>query len=74
VRKGVDWPSFIKKGVSAAEGSLCQSGPSCADWPEGAARQDRRTDTGKRFFRRGAHQGGIAERKAMIDPQHGLLW
>ena len=35
-----------------------------------AARQDRRADTGERFFRRSAHQGGIAERKAMIDRGH----
>src|SRR4030081_4074274 len=34
--------------------------------------QDRRADTGERFFRRRAHQGGIAERKAMIDRQHDL--
>jgi hypothetical protein len=31
-----------------------------------------RADAGERFFRRGAHQGGIAERKAMIDPEHDL--
>src|SRR5215211_596330 len=30
------------------------------------------SDIGKRFFRRSAHQGGIAERKAMIDPEHDL--
>src|SRR5258708_502512 len=34
--------------------------------------QDRRADTGERFFRRSAHQGGIAERKAMIDREHDL--
>src|SRR6202162_4560537 len=39
---------------------------------EGASRQDRRADLGERFFRRGAHQGGIAERKAMIDREHDL--
>src|SRR5271169_5930320 len=39
---------------------------------EGASRQDRRADLGERFFRRGAHQGGIAERKAMIDRKHDL--
>ena len=38
---------------------------------EGASRQDRRADPGERFFRRApAHQGGIAERKAMIDREH----
>ena len=39
---------------------------------EGAACQDRRADAGERFFRRRAHQGGIAERKAMIDREHDL--
>src|SRR5947209_18052173 len=39
---------------------------------EVAARQDRRTDAGERFFRRRAHQGGIAERKTMIDREHDL--
>ena len=39
---------------------------------EVAARQDRRADAGERFFRRSAHQGGIAERKAMIDREHDL--
>src|SRR6266480_975468 len=36
------------------------------------AREDRRADAGKRFFRGSAHQGGIAERKAMIDRAHDL--
>jgi len=39
---------------------------------EVAARQDRRADARKRFFRRSAHEGGFAERKAMIDRQHDL--
>src|SRR5271163_4532838 len=39
---------------------------------EDASRQDRRAVLGERFFRRGAHQGGIAERKAMIDREHDL--
>ena len=39
---------------------------------EVAARQDRRADAGERFFRRRAHQGGMAERKAMIDREHDL--
>ena len=37
-----------------------------------AARQDRRADAGERFFRGSAQQGGIAERKAMIDRDHEL--
>src|SRR5947209_7022060 len=39
---------------------------------EVASCQDRRTDAGKRFFRGSAQQGGIAERKAMIDREHDL--
>src|SRR3981081_4679312 len=39
---------------------------------EVAARQDRGVDAGERFFRGCAHQGGIAERKAMIDREHDL--
>ena len=39
---------------------------------EVAARQDRRADAGERFFRGRAHQGGIAERKTMIDREHDL--
>src|SRR6266436_6951684 len=42
------------------------------DRREVAARQDRGVDTGERFFRRSAHQGGLAERKAMIDREHDL--
>src|SRR4029453_12194510 len=37
-----------------------------------AACQDRGADAGERFFRRKAQQGGIAERKAMIDRKHDL--
>src|SRR5439155_11846485 len=39
---------------------------------EVAAREDWRADAGKRFFRGSAQQGGIAERKAMIDREHDL--
>ena len=39
---------------------------------EVAAREDWRVDVGKRFFRGRAQQGGIAERKAMIDREHDL--
>src|ERR1019366_9351610 len=37
---------------------------------EVAAREDRGVDAGERFFRGCAHQGGIAERKTMIDREH----
>src|SRR3990170_4024047 len=39
---------------------------------EVASREDRRADARERFFRGSAHQGGIAERKAMIDREHDL--
>ena len=52
------------------------TGQRCAgyasDRREGAAREDRGADAGERFFRGSAHQGGIAERKAMIDREHDL--
>ncbi len=35
-------------------------------------RRDRRACVGERFFVRRAHQGGLAERKAMIDRDHDL--
>src|SRR3954452_23855827 len=47
------------------------AGHAC-DRCEVAACQDRGADAGERFFRRSAHQGGIAERKAMIDREHDL--
>src|SRR6266404_6753182 len=37
-----------------------------------AARQDRRTGAGERFFRTCGRQGGISERKAMIKRHHKL--
>src|ERR1700733_10250384 len=50
-----------------AESRPCQrrliEGPSC---------EDRRAGAGERFFGRRAHQGGLAERKAMIDRTHVL--
>src|SRR5262249_52474393 len=39
---------------------------------QGAERENRRTNAGERFFRKCARQGGIAERKAMIDRDHNL--
>ena len=34
--------------------------------------RNRGADAGERFFGRRAHQGGMAERKAMIDREHDL--
>ena len=39
---------------------------------KGIACQDRAADVGKRFFRKCAHQSGIAERKTMITADHKL--
>ena len=36
------------------------------------AHNDRAADTGDRFFRTRAHQGGVAERRQMIDHSHPL--
>src|SRR5665811_405991 len=62
----------------AARGRSCRcfwsrqrSGAACRR-REVTARQDWRTDAGKRFFRGRAQQGGITERKAMIDREHDL--
>jgi len=65
------WKSQLQEGASRSfrRGQSGSAGPS---GPQGLARQDRPTGAGERFFRRGAHQGGIAERKAMIDPEHDL--
>ena len=57
VLEGAAWP--VRRGQGRDEGSVERR-------LEGASRQDRRADPGERFFRRGAHQGGIAERKAMM--------
>lgn len=42
-----------------------------AGQPDNAG-QDWLDDAGERFFRKGAHQGGCAERKKMIDRNHDL--
>ena len=65
------WKSQLLEGAAGVFGEA-RAEQAGAGRPQGAARQDRRTDAGERFFRRGAHQGGIAERKAMIDPEHDL--
>ena len=58
----------------AAEGGCrCGPGGGRSAPPCGVvARQDRSADAGERFFGRSAQQGGIAERKAMIDREHNL--
>ena len=66
------WKAQLEGGAAGVFG-LGEHGASHAcDRREVAACQDRRADAGERFFRRRAHQGGIAERKAMIDREHDL--
>src|ERR1700680_5195229 len=65
------WKAQLEGGASGVRRGEPRDG--CARGRcEVAARQDRGADTGERFFRRSAHQGGIAERKAMIDREHDL--
>ncbi len=66
------WKSPLQE-EAAGMLSEAQSGAgSTAGRSQRAAGQDRRVDAGQRFFRKCAHQGGFAERKAMIDPEHDL--
>ena len=64
------WKTQLEGGAADVFGRRSTERP--ARGPEGVARQDRRADAGERFFRRRAHQGGTAERKAMIDREHEL--
>src|ERR1039457_4196612 len=67
------WKSQLLEGAAGGFGGEVKAVPGGGGSRcEAAARQDRRPDLGERFFRRGAHQGGTAERKAMIDPEHDL--
>ena len=67
------WKAQLEGGAADVFGPGSSNGAVAARHRrEVVARQDRRTDTGERFFRRRAHQGGIAERKAMIDRKHDL--
>ena len=67
------WKAQLEGGAAA----MCSVPGAATDGAAGrrrevAARQDRRADAGERFFGRSAQQGGIAERKAMIDREHDL--
>ena len=66
------WKAQLEGAASEVFGPGRGSAGSARGRCEVAARQDRRVDAGERFFRRRAHQGGIAERKAMIDREHDL--
>ena len=67
------WKAQLEGGAADVFGpGERQRGGTACRRREVAARQDRRADAGERFFRGRAHQGGIAERKAMIDREHDL--
>ncbi len=74
------WPSISsctprRSSNGSANCSSMQPKPLAAErkpwrrWTCPAARQDRAAGLGECFFRGCAHQGGMAERKAMIDPE-----
>ena len=65
------WKGQLLEGAAGVFGQE-KVGVAGAGGFEGSARQDRRADAGERFFRRRAHQGRNAERKAMIDRKHDL--
>src|SRR5262249_53967506 len=64
-------PNQITQWKTQLESGAAVIGRACGG-REDAARQDRRADAGERFFRRRAQQGGITERKTMIDRTHDL--
>ena len=66
------WKAQLFEGAAGVFGKdKNEAAASSVDLQE-LARKDRRVDAGERFFRGRAHQGGIAERKAMIDRGHAL--
>ncbi|MEH2548684.1 hypothetical protein V1283_005329 [Bradyrhizobium sp. AZCC 2262] len=66
------WKSQLEGNASEGFRTWGRAAGSTCSRCEVAACQDRGADAGERFFRRSAHQGGIAERKAMIDRGHDL--
>ncbi|MGY3287244.1 putative transposase [Bradyrhizobium sp. LM3.6] len=66
------WKSQLEGSASEVFGPGGRAPENPGDRCEVAPRQNRRADAGERFFRKRAHQGGIAERKAMIDREHDL--
>ena len=66
------WKAQLLEGAAGVFGHGAERSVGAGRRFEGAARQDRRAGAGERFFGRRAHQGGLAERKAMIDRDHDL--
>lgn len=62
-----EWKRQLSERAAAVFGKSAESEPTVN---LNTACQDRSTDTGERFFRKRTQQGGIAERKAMIDREH----
>jgi len=66
------WKDQLLEGATGVFGDEAKTEPASNRRCQNAARQDRRIDTGERFFIRCARQGGIAGRKEMINRQHKL--
>src|SRR5271157_3187608 len=66
------WKAQLFEGAAGVFGKDKSEAAAPGRRSEELARKDRRVDAGERFFRERAHQGGIAERKAMIDRGHAL--
>ena len=64
------WKAQLESGAADVFGRWGWADGAAGGRRKDAARQDRRVDAGERFFRGRAQQGGIAERKAMIDRAH----
>ena len=66
------WKGQLLEGAAGVFGSgKVGAGPAQVDL-KALSCEDRRAGAGERFFGRCAHQGGLAERKAMIDRTHDL--
>ena len=67
------WRSQLLEGAAGVFGAVAAGGGGSGSGREDAAREDRRADARERFFIRRARQGrSAAERKTMIDRDHGL--
>ncbi|WP_458395757.1 IS3 family transposase [Rhizobium ruizarguesonis] len=67
------WKDQLLEGATGVFGDEAKAEPGGSNRRcQNTARQDRRTDTGERFFIRCARQGGIAGRKEMINREHKL--
>src|SRR5690606_37578018 len=65
------WKDQLLEGATGVFGDEAKTEPA-GPTVDVKTRQDRRTDTGERFFSRSARQGRISGRKEMIDRAHKL--